>query len=215
LFPRRDHSSAIRLRLALIATAAIVVGLWQIWQRATLPPPPSETAAPLAPAPPKTTPPATTPPGTTPSSSAAASTPATPRSIPTLSAAETRDLGIDEARGGHTLARHVGRTDAQLLERLEHERNISAASTYTDRAVAERTVARTLARNEARLSAWRARRGTRPNLALDYRGPANETIGRSIRRGRRDAAPCTNAIVVLRWDGRGDFVLTSYPEAAR
>jgi hypothetical protein len=203
VFPTRDRSSAIRLRLALIATAAIVVGLWQIWQRATAPPaPPFETAAPASPAP-------------TPSPSAAAPTPSTPRSIPTLSAVEARDLGIDEARGGHTLARHVGRTDAQLLERLERERNISAASTYTDRAVAERTVARTLARNEARVSAWRARRGNRPNLALDYRGPANETIGRSIRRGRRTAAPCTNAIVVLRWDGAGDFVLTSYPEAPR
>ena len=39
------------------------------------------------------------------------------------------DLVADEAKGGHTLARHVERTDAQLRERLERERNISAAST--------------------------------------------------------------------------------------
>jgi hypothetical protein len=37
------------------------------------------------------------------------------------------DLGHDEARGGHTLARHVARTDGELRERLARERNISAA----------------------------------------------------------------------------------------
>jgi Bacterial CdiA-CT RNAse A domain len=30
-------------------------------------------------------------------------------------------LAADEAMGGHTLARHVGRTDAQLAERLQKE----------------------------------------------------------------------------------------------
>lgn len=52
----------------------------------------------------------------------------------------TRDLSLDEAFGGHTLRRHVGRTDEQLRERLKSESNISAASTYTDRATAERVV---------------------------------------------------------------------------
>jgi hypothetical protein len=41
--------------------------------------------------------------------------------------------------GGHTLARHVGKTDAELIERLRREPQISSASTYTDRgAVADR-----------------------------------------------------------------------------
>jgi len=38
------------------------------------------------------------------------------------------NLGRDEERGGHTLKKHVGRTDEQLQERLRRER-ISAAST--------------------------------------------------------------------------------------
>jgi hypothetical protein len=45
-----------------------------------------------------------------------------------------RDLSVDEDMGGHTLARHVGKTDAELRERLRREPNISTASTYTDRA---------------------------------------------------------------------------------
>jgi hypothetical protein len=70
------------------------------------------------------------------------------------------DLGRDEARGGHTLARHVGRTDAELQERLRREPNISAASTYRDRIAAERVVARALAENHARVDQWLARTGS-------------------------------------------------------
>src|SRR5260370_39340669 len=47
------------------------------------------------------------------------------------------NLGRDEQRGGHTLARHVARTDEELRERLAQERNISAASTWRDRETAE------------------------------------------------------------------------------
>jgi hypothetical protein len=127
------------------------------------------------------------------------------------------DLGRDEARGGHTLARHVGRTDAELQERLRREPNISAASTYRDRIAAERVVARALAENHARVDQWLARTGSRPNLALDYRGSTREEpIGRSLTRRSPQPVACSDAVVVLRWDGqRGCFVLRSYPEARR
>ena len=46
----------------------------------------------------------------------------------------------------------------------------SGASTYTNRATAERIVARTLTRQRSRVDQWLARSGSRPNLALDYRG---------------------------------------------
>jgi hypothetical protein len=49
------------------------------------------------------------------------------------------DLSRDEERGGHTLDKHVGRSDEELRQRLERERSISAASTWTDRAAAEET----------------------------------------------------------------------------
>jgi hypothetical protein len=131
-------------------------------------------------------------------------------------AADRYDLGRDESRGGHTLARHVGRTDADLRERLRRERQISAASTYTDRATAERVVARTLSRNRARVDQWLARQGSRPNLALDYRGEKRQPIGRSIMRRSPQPFICTDAVVVLRGDGpRAFIVLTSYPEVSR
>ena len=197
-FPRRERSSSIRVPVAILVLALVMLGaglnLWKLRQREAAPPSaPVNTSAPTAPTP------------TTAPDSVSRST----------ASGETYDLAVDEAKGGHTLTRHVERTDAQLRERLDRERNISAASTYTDRAIAERTVARAFAREAARVSAWRGRSGNRPNLALNYRGSAGELLGRTLRRGRSSSEPCTNAIVVLRWDGKTGFVLTSYPETAR
>ena len=128
-----------------------------------------------------------------------------------------RDLAVDEARGGHTLARHTGRSDAQLLDRLDREREISAASTYTDRPTAERVVGAALFDAHPQVDRWLARSGPRPNLTVHYRDDGGESIGRSIRRGRRRADACDRALVVLKWDDRRHqyFVLTSYPEAMR
>src|SRR5262245_32915992 len=68
-----------------------------------------------------------------------------------------RDLSADEAMGGHTLARHVGKTDAELVERLRREPQISTASTYTDRATAERVVGAALASAGRSFEQWRTR----------------------------------------------------------
>jgi hypothetical protein len=181
------------LRLGLFVVAVLAIGVVQ-WFRVQEPasrPTSVETPAPAPPASPA-------PP--------ARDTPAEPR----------RDLTIDEKQGGHTLARHVGKSDQDLRDRLDRERGISAASTYADRSMAESTVARALAREDRRVAAWLARVGNRPNLALTYHGQPGVIIGRSLERRRRDPIDCTDAVVVLRWNGRdGFFVLTSYPEAGR
>jgi len=126
-----------------------------------------------------------------------------------------RDLSVDESMGGHTLARHVGKTDEELLQRLRRETQISAASTYTDRTSAERVVGAALAAGGRSFDAWRRRTGRRPNFVLHY--SANRVIGRSMSRRRSRSEPCEDAVLVLRWDDRRrDFyVLTSYPEANR
>jgi hypothetical protein len=121
-----------------------------------------------------------------------------------------RDLSRDEAAGGHTLARHVGRSDEELLDRLAHER-ISAASTYTDRASAEQAVGAAIAANHNRIEEWVARSGGHPNLVLDYE--SGTPIGRTLRRGDQNSRPCARAVVVLKWKRPADYyVLTSYPE---
>jgi hypothetical protein len=129
-----------------------------------------------------------------------------------------RNLAADEAMGGHTLARHVGKTDAELAARLRREPQISAASTYTDRTAAERGVGAALGTAGRQLSDWERRTGRRPNLVLHYRARAGTgPLGRSLARGQTRAVPAFSAIVVLRWDERTGryYVLTSYPEAGR
>jgi hypothetical protein len=133
-----------------------------------------------------------------------------------LAYASGYDLGRDERLGGHTLARHVARTDAQLRERLEREQEISAASTYEDRAAAERVIAEALARYASRLDDWKSRQGRRPNLTLHFKG-GRQAIGRSLERGRSAPVTCYDAVIVLHWDDRlrDSYVLTSYPETRR
>jgi len=122
------------------------------------------------------------------------------------------DLAHDEERGGHTLRKHVAQTDEQLAARLHHERNISAASAWTNVETAEETVAEALASNGERIDSWIRRGYPRPNLALH--DDAGRVIGRSLRRGAERPVDCTSAVVVLRADGPDSFyVLTTYPEA--
>jgi Bacterial CdiA-CT RNAse A domain len=122
------------------------------------------------------------------------------------------DLGRDELRGGHSLARHVGRTDDELRERLAREQNISAASTWTDRETAETVVGQALAAERGRVESWMRRGFPRANLALHYN--AGRVIGRTLRRGDVRAVACSSAVIVLRADGPESFyVLTTYPEA--
>lgn len=132
--------------------------------------------------------------------------------------AARRDLAADERCGGHTLSRHVGWTDAQLAQRLRAQRDIAAASTYTDRDTAETTIAAALTADADRVRRWAARQGRRPNLTVRYRAERGTLpVGRSLRRGADSPAPCFDLLVVLRWrEDLDDFcVLTSYPEVRR
>lgn len=126
--------------------------------------------------------------------------------------APSRDLSRDEALGGHTLRKHVGRTDAELRERLERERNISAASTWNDRGSAEAAIGAALADQQDRISRWLSRE-RHPNLVLDYDGNPAHPFGRTLRRGENEVQPCAHATIVLKWDPPNSYqVLTAYPE---
>jgi Bacterial CdiA-CT RNAse A domain len=133
-------------------------------------------------------------------------------SADSAAARERYDLARDEARGGHVLERHVGRTDQELRERLQNEPNISAASAWTDRDTAEITIAEALRAERGRVERWMRRGYPRANLALHY--DAGRTVGRSVRRGETQPVDCSNAVIVLRAEGFDSYyVLTAYPEA--
>ena len=124
-----------------------------------------------------------------------------------------RDLERDEARGGHTLERHIGKSDAELRQRLDSE-SISTDSTYNDRATAEMAVSAAIREGSGRIGAWLRRPGGHSNLVLDYDG--DSPVGRSMRRGDEQSFPCSHAVVILKFVEPSDYyVLTSYPECWR
>jgi Bacterial CdiA-CT RNAse A domain len=136
---------------------------------------------------------------------------ATGRQESRLASGPSRDLSQDEAAGGHILRKHVGQTDDDLRERLDRERHITGASTYTDRTTAEHAVGAAIAQSQSRIERWLGRPGGHANLVLDYDSP--EPIGRTINRGEDRSHPCSHALVVLKYAGPNDYyVLTSYPE---
>jgi hypothetical protein len=119
------------------------------------------------------------------------------------------DLGADEELGGHTLARHVGRSPLELAARLAREAGVSAASSFIDRATAEAVVGATLAREQGPIASWLRR--DKENLSLDYPGESGRTIGEVLLRGESAPRQAHAARIVLRRrDGRF-FVLTAYP----
>ena len=120
-----------------------------------------------------------------------------------------RNLEADEARGGHTLSRHVDKSDDELRDRLRREPDISAASTYTDPDTAERTVGQAIRDERTKVTSWE-KSTSHPNLVLRVTMPY--TVGRSIRQGSSAAKDVKSAVVVLKWSGQGWYVLTSYPE---
>jgi len=123
----------------------------------------------------------------------------------------SRDLSPDESAGGHTLRKHVGRSDEELRQRLRRERNLSAASTWTDRATAEVAIGIALELNRDRIERWANRSGGHPNFVIDY--DSHRPLGRSLLRDADQPIACSHATIVLRWLPPHDYyVLTSYPE---
>jgi hypothetical protein len=147
-----------------------------------------------------------------PASAGAANSPSTAQPTESRAAsAPVRDLRQDEAAGGHILRKHVGLTEEQLRQRLERERDITGASTYTDQSTAEHVVGAAIAQSQGQIERWLDRSGRHPNLVLDY--DSENPIGRTMNRGENQSRPCAHALVILRYTGPSNYyVLTSYPE---
>ncbi|MEG3858194.1 RNase A-like domain-containing protein [Microcoleus sp. herbarium12] len=120
-------------------------------------------------------------------------------------------LDFHEAAGGHTLERHVGKTEAELAQRLANDKRISAASSFSDRFVAEAAIAEAMYKNESPIDSWVKKRGNR--YAIDYN--ANRIIGITLRRRASKATSGSRLKIVLQRSTKlppGYFILTAYPE---
>jgi hypothetical protein len=116
-----------------------------------------------------------------------------------------------EAAGGHTILKHVGRTEGQLRARLLAEGRISAASSFPSLRVAEDVVSDAMRKEAPLIRSWAA--GPRlSNYRFIY--TATKDIGYGV--VRRTGALCNmrKALIVLkatRVHGKLHFILTAFP----
>ena len=130
------------------------------------------------------------------------------------SSAAEEELGLleeSEIAGGHTITRHVGLSDADLLARLAAESGIAGASTFSDLATAESSVADVLAENEGEIEAFL--QGNQAKLVLNGQAPG--LVGRYVAQGATDVVDVSGVRVVLQRDpalATGYRIQTAYPQ---
>ncbi|GAA3762995.1 RNase A-like domain-containing protein [Salinactinospora qingdaonensis] len=122
-------------------------------------------------------------------------------------------LRANEDLGGHTIERHVGKTDEWLQRRAKNDAGARGrASSFTDRGTAARAIGKVLGDNEAAVQKWLADGSNQDSLPLK-RQPAGGKVGRYVRAdgGKYDARHVT---VILRKDPNapdGYRIHTAYP----
>jgi len=121
-------------------------------------------------------------------------------------------LSAHEKAGGHLLRRHVGKTEAELIERLESQPGIRSASSFPDRRVAEVVVGLVIASRQKEIAKWM--RGDEERLTLDF--TANRPVGIMVGRRTMRAEPVHSVRLVLERDAEfeplGWRILTGYPQ---
>jgi filamentous hemagglutinin len=119
-------------------------------------------------------------------------------------------LQAHEAAGGHLIARHVGKTNADLTARLNAQPNINAASSFPDRATAERAVSSALNANAASISQFLNGSGGR--LVIDHN--LASPIGHVMSRGSTTSVQSSNVRIVIQRDASmptGYRIVTGFP----
>jgi hypothetical protein len=122
-------------------------------------------------------------------------------------------LAEEEAAGGHTLLKHVGRTEAQLRTRLAQEFNIPAASTFNNLRDAEMAVSQVVRANKTAIEQWAKVAATNSKMTLT--ADLGRVVGRGVVRSTNQMQNMTKVIVVLKkvlTQNRVYFVLTSFPK---
>ncbi|WP_242222347.1 RNase A-like domain-containing lipoprotein [Bacillus cereus group sp. BfR-BA-01380] len=125
------------------------------------------------------------------------------------------DKILDEMEGppknGHTLERHVGKTDEQLKERLRTD-NVSAASTYYDKETATKAVKDGLKQHEKEIEKW-LKESKENRLVLNTKH--NFAVGKAVlKKDMRVKDGLRNTVTVLQRDKGSQLgfkIITSYP----
>ena len=117
--------------------------------------------------------------------------------------------------GGHTMARHVGQTDAQLLARVRTATRPGpkAVSTFADLATAERAITETLRVNAAAVRAW-SRGAAAGSKSPELEHVLGYVVGRGVQFGSTAVNDLSGVRIILKmesYNGKPFYILTAYP----
>ncbi len=122
-----------------------------------------------------------------------------------------RTLIYHENIGGHTITRHVGKTEAELINRLNLEPNLRMASSFTDIQTAEKAISMIVYKNTQEFSKFMA--SDKHKLVIT--GDAGFNVGKVVNRQNLSSDTSSKATVVIIKDPieyRGWRVLTAFPD---
>jgi hypothetical protein len=118
--------------------------------------------------------------------------------------------------GGHTVARHVGLTEAQLRARIAATAGLRrpppAISSFDDLATAERAVSRALQSHRTAIQSWAT--SARPGATKAWQYASRRQVGSGVVRATGTLQRMNKVRVVLkveRYNGMPYYVLTSFP----
>ncbi|MCC8403614.1 hypothetical protein LJ655_17235 [Paraburkholderia sp. MMS20-SJTN17] len=121
---------------------------------------------------------------------------------------EAREVG---GIGGHTLLKHVERTEAQLSERLLKEPWRDRVSSFTNIAAAEWAISETMQANAIAIRSWAAS----PARDLALKKDVGRNVGYTLLKESGKLIDSSKVTVVLRhkkYNGMPYFILTAYTD---
>ncbi|MBB5457580.1 RNase A-like domain-containing protein [Paraburkholderia sp. Cpub6] len=114
--------------------------------------------------------------------------------------------------GGHTLLKHVGRTEAQLSERLLKEPWRDRVSSFANIAAAEWAISETMQANAIALKSWVAS----PSRDLALKKDVGKNVGYTLFKKSEKLISSSKVTVILRhqaYNGMPYYILTAYLDA--
>jgi len=115
--------------------------------------------------------------------------------------------------GGHTLASHVGKSEAELLARFEANKRLQYSTTFTNVRVAEDAISKALYANRDVIKSMLG--GGRQGARLTIRNASGKAVGYGFRRGGSQRIVMTNVRIIIefqRYNGKPYYILTAFPD---
>lgn len=114
----------------------------------------------------------------------------------------------DAAYRGHTILKHLDKTDEQLTERFANEPKLRWSSSFSDRGTAEAAIAHALRQNQSAIQGWLGR--SRPVLKFEV--DIGVEIGRSLAQDGTIVSASRVRVVLRKEDTMlGYYIQTAYP----